>query len=700
MGFRDMSLKSAYKSSEDDVLSAFYIPCLSLAVKYDRLTGFFSSSSFSLVAEGLLSFVEQKGHMRLICSPELQSNDIEVLRKSPEELDSIVSERMVRAMEHADASELQRDHLMVLAYMLAQGLLEVKLAVPTGHPTVLPSTIDITSVGMFHEKIGILEDVRGDVVSFSGSINESATAWLENAEDFKVFRSWVSEQEAYQAPDRRHFCDLWDNTAEGVRVMSLPDAVRLDMLTRAPMELDIQFLRTKYESPRPSRVVEPQGPPELYNYQKDAVHAWVQADRRGIFEMATGTGKTFTALACVFSAAETAKPLFVAIAVPQQHLASQWKTELGKFRPTQPTIEVDAANPDWRKEVFRSFNSLSQGIGGLTIVIGTYASLSSPDFTRILERVAPNITCFLLADEVHRAGASRYRQALNPRYELRLGLSATPTRWFDEEGTATVTEYFDKIVFQFPLEKALQEINPRTHHTFLVGFDYYPYRTILSDRERHEYIALTMQIRKIMLAAGENPSQALDLLLFKRARIVKDAVGKIPVLETILDTLPSQFSRTIIYLTEKQMEPVAATLRARRVTYHRFTMSEGTRPSTEFNGTSERDYLLRKLADGTLRVLLAIKCLDEGVDIPPARIAILMASSSSPVEHIQRLGRILRPFANKDHATIYDIIVDSGVRPDSDEGRYIVSLEKKERQRFGEIAVLARNGGYALSELG
>ncbi len=699
MGLRDLDLKSAYKSTDDDVLADFYVPCLSLAAKYDRLTGFFSSSSFSLVAEGLVGFVERRGRMRLICSPELQPNDIEVLKRSPEDLGSIVSERMMSAMAHADAHELQRDHLMVLAYMLSQELLEIRLAIPIGHADDLPSDSAKNSVGVFHEKIGILEDSRGDIVSFSGSINESATAWLENAEDFKVFRSWVPEQAVYQMPDQRHFSDLWDDRARGVSVLSLPDAVRLDMLRRAPAELDIEFLRRKYEVPRSCRVLEPEGPPKLYDYQRDAVDSWLWAGRRGIFEMATGTGKTFTALACVLSAAEVAKPLFVAIVVPQQHLASQWKSELARFLPAQPTIEVDATNPSWRKEVYRSLTALSQNAGKLVVAIGTYASLSSPDFTRLLEKAAANTKCLILADEVHRAGASVYRQALHPRYEYRLGLSATPTRWFDEEGTAAVTEYFTQVVFEFPLEKALQEINPRTHRTFLVGFDYYPYRTVLSDPERHEYVDLTKRLQKMMSAVGEDHSEALDLLLFKRARIIKNAEGKILVLETILDTLPRQFSHTIIYVTEKQMEPVAALLRARRVAYHRFTMSEGTRPSPEFNGTSERDYLLRKFADGSLRVLLAIKCLDEGVDIPPARIGIFMASSSSPVEHIQRLGRVLRPYPDKDHAAIYDIIVDSGVRPNSDEGRYIVSLEKKERQRFGEIAVLACNGGYALSRL-
>jgi len=698
MGLRDLDLKSAYKSSEDDVLMDFYVPCLAHAVQYDRLAGYFSSSAFSVVAEGLLSFIEGRGRIRLICSPELQLDDIEILTKSPEELDALASNRMIQAMEYANASDLQRDHLMVLAYMLAQDLLEVKLAVPTGHLDDASIAAGVNGVGIFHEKIGVLTDSEGDIVSFSGSINESATAWLENAEDFKVFRSWIADQKLYQEPDRRHFDALWNNTADGVRVFSLPEAVKRNMLQRAPAELDIPSLRAKYEVRRAHGVAENLAPPVLYAYQRDAVQAWLDAGRQGILEMATGTGKTFTALACVDAVRKRDGRVLCVVAAPLAHLVAQWRGESLKFFPGFAPIICDSSNPRWPAQLANAALDVSQGVRSCAMAIGTYASLSSPGLTAMKWTRMPNVPLMLVGDEAHRAGASIYRKALLPTATMRLALSATPVRWFDEPGTTFINEYFGSTVYSFPLDRAISEVNPSTGRTYLVPFEYQPVFAELSDTQQKDYAQITLRLVR-MAQSAQADDEAFKLLAIQRARIIKNAAAKQDTLASILDSIGSRVEHLLVYCTEKQAGWVRDQLFARNIHFSMFTMEQGTKPSPEFGGLSEREYLLKQFASGAIQALVAIKCLDEGVDVPPARISILLASSSSPIEHIQRLGRILRPFPGKHRAIVYDALVQTTTDSDANQSALLKSVESTERRRYEELARIALNGAQALAEI-
>ena len=696
MGLRDLDLKSAYKSSEDDVLMDFYVPCLAQAVQYDRLAGYFSSSAFSVVAEGLLSFIEGRGRMRLICSPELQLDDIEILTKSPEELDALASNRMIQAMEYANASDLERDHLMVLAYMLVQDLLEVKLAVPAGRLDDTSITGGVNGVGIFHEKIGVLTDSEGDMVSFSGSINESATAWLENAEDFKVFRSWIADQKPYQEPDRRHFDALWNNTADGVRVFSLPEAVKRNMLQRAPAELDISSLRAKYEVRRAHGVAEKPGPPLLFSNQLDAMKAWRDSGGHGILEMATGTGKTLAALGCLMKTSRICGGLTCAIAVPQSHLVEQWMRQLKLFFPDVEPIVVDSANPQWVSELSARCLDVRTKVRKLAIAVGTYSSLSSATAVNILVAASKSHSVMLIADEVHRAGALVFRRVLHDSISLRLGLSATPVRWFDETGTNLVSEYFGGVVYTFDLSRALTEVNPATGHTYLVSFEYFPHFCEMNGSERQRYLALTRQLVKAMHSGA--PDEQTQQLIFARSRLVKNTASKQPLLCSMLDEIRERglCHHLIVYCTERQMADASQALLERRISFSPFTMRQGTKPSRAFGGRSEREHILDAFAAGKIQALLAIKCLDEGVDVPPARTCIMMASGTSPIEHIQRLGRILRPYPGKTVANVFDLLVDPGTSG-CDDSAMLSGIEKRERSRYEEIALLARNGGQALS---
>jgi len=268
-----------------------------------------------------------------------------------------------------------------------------------------------------------------------------------------------------------------------------------------------------------------------------------------------------------------------------------------------------------------------------------------------------NFHIFLIADEVHWLGAEKSRRGLIEEYDFRLGLSATPKRWFDDLGTQIMYDYFGDVVFEFSLKDAITKINPVTGYTYLTSYRYIPYFVSLTDDELDEYFEKTKSIaQRYSQANDDEKDNILESLLFRRADIIKNASKKYSALEHILDKLGRDVEHTIIYCTPQQIDKVMEIVNQRGLMAHRFTMEEGTTPNEKYNGLSEREYILQKFAEGEYQVLVAMKCLDEGVDVPPAKIAILMASSGNPREYIQQIGRVIRRYPNKSEATIYDII--------------------------------------------
>jgi superfamily II DNA or RNA helicase len=314
----------------------------------------------------------------------------------------------------------------------------------------------------------------------------------------------------------------------------------------------------------------------------------------------------------------------------------------------------------------------------------------------------PNIPGFLIADEVHGIGSPYQRRGLNNRYNLRLGLSATPRRFFDDVGTTTLLNYFGETVYQFTLEDALKKINPATNDFYLTQYRYYPIFIKLTGDDLDEYIA---QSKKIALAYSycqnqEEKELILTQLLNKRANIIKNAKGKYSKLTEIIKSFSRSQQWIIIYCTPQQIDHIMKQLLQFQYTVHRFTMEEATTPDKRFGNISEREYILKKFAEGEYQILVAMKILDEGVDVPPARIAILMASSGNPREYIQRIGRVIRKYPGKNEASIYDVIV---VPSNADLPPELKDLEKKifekQLQRCEYIAKIAINNSQALKEL-
>ena len=431
-------------------------------------------------------------------------------------------------------------------------------------------------------------------------------------------------------------------------------------------------------------------------YQSEAVEAWMQEEGQGVLHMATGTGKTVTSLLAGARLVELQEGrLALIVAAPYQHLVDQWVTELNEFGVTP--IRAYQSRNSWTDTAVSQFTEFSSGARDVVAVVTTHATFGSKHFQKVLQRVDGSQT-LLIADEVHHLGAPHLRQHLPNAIRARLGLSATPHRWYDEEGTGAIMDYFSNgVVYEFGLEEAIA-------NGYLSEYYYVPHIVHLTDEESEDYIALSRAIgKRIGSVSGDigdvdlQEDEQLQQLLFKRARMIGTAENKLAKLRSLVQRT-GDIHHTLVYCsdgqihtegeaTKRQLDAVTEMLgKELGLKTHKFTYEED-------QGTRER--LLEDFEDGTLDALVAIRCLDEGVDVPATETAFVLASSSNPRQFVQRRGRILRPHPSKEHAIIHDFIV----APPSDirlgESESIFNLERrlvqKELQRASTFADCAKN---------
>jgi len=700
MNFREILVKKAYSSDTDDILQDFYIPVLAAATEYRRIAGFFSSTSLAIAAKGIVGLILNGGTMQLIVSPKLTHQDLEVLMKSNLEPKDFFEQRMLEEIDKLE-DRLVSDHVRALGWMVANNKLQIRVAIGNYGDAKAISDQDEQHMGLFHQKVGILTDAENNILTFSGSINETASGWLDNIEEFKVFRSWESPECDYVNADLTKFNKFWNNLSLRVKVFTIPEAVKNRLVELAPDDISQTALWEWYQ--RKSKSIRATRKVALYRHQEQAVASWVEHGMRGIFEMATGTGKTFAAIACVQRALSRYERLVIIIACPLQHLVKQWEREIAAYGLTVQCTVADSTNPHWKSKVTDSLLDISIGHQSTLIILTTHRTLSSDMFLNIIAKTSSEVGIMLLVDEVHGIGAEKSQKGLLQMFDLRLGLSATPRRWFDSPGTQAIYEYFGDIVFEFGLREAVSTINPATSMTYLSPYRYIPIFVSPTTDEMDQYYEATNSIIRMYHSQRREKKKddILENLIFRRANIVKNVKAKFGALETLLKNMGPDIRWTIIYCTPQQIDDVMNLIDHMGITYkHRFTMDEGTAAESRYGGISERDYILKKFANGDYHILVAMKCLDEGVDIPQARRAILMASSGNPREYIQRIGRVIRQYPGKEEATIYDFIV----RPDfANLPKELIEIEKKildkELKRSMEIAQIAINNAEAVKML-
>lgn len=561
-------------------------------------------------------------------------------------VDQILAARLLEEVRGVLRDEVLSEPARVLAALVARGVLELQIAV------LRETDVRAAQGRIFHDKLGIFRDDAGNTVIFKGSMNETwkRLAADGNLESVDVAASWMGARDLERTrSEEQYFSELWTNRYPTLTVRPFPDVARKELVQAAAPDCDAaieELLNNKSRGSSPDtrgRTLRP--------HQAAGLASWVANDRRGILEFATGSGKTFTAITAIRDTLQQHKDVVIVI-VPDQVLFAQWHKELTETTADfQPLIlRAGAGHNAWRENL----GMWTAPGERARIVLVTVQTAASDDFR---QRLTAGNHLMLVADEVHRLGSPWNRNLLDERlFGARLGLSATPERAGDPVGTAALLDYFRDILEpRYTLDDAVRD-------GVLTRYFYRPHPVQLTDQELAQWQALSAELARLNgRAARENAApdlqERIKRLLIRRARIVKHADAKIPL---ALDVLRGEYrrgQRWIVYCEDlAQLNIVSQALLAagiQNLPFH--SKMEGDRVET-----------LRWL-DVRGGVLVAIKCLDEGVDIPSVTHALILASSKNPREFIQRRGRVLRTASNKALAYVHDAIVSPPPRLPGDQ---------------------------------
>lgn len=690
MSLQDVELKSEYRSLIDNVAKDFYIPLLKQAVIYKRAVGFFSSSSLVEISKGIMGLVRNGGTIQLIASPRLSDEDVEAMKKGYELREKIIENALLREL-HGVNTEIEQDRLNLLASLIADGILDIKIAL----------TEKNDEIGMYHEKMGIIADSEGNKVAFSGSMNESATAMTINYETIDVFCSWRGEQDRVILKENA-FTSIWNNTEPSIVTIDFP-SVKEEIIKQYRKGSIIdpdkkEFGDDVYFSPKPATCwIRKPDNVKFYDYQIDAMISWENEEYRGIFDMATGTGKTYTALGALEVLSNKMKSnLGIFIVCPYQHLVEQWVTDIKAFGIT-PLICYSGY--DWKKKFKSMLSDFRLGVVQNFCVVTTNSTFATDYMQKEIDKLKGNVC--LVVDEAHNFGAKKQLGCMKEVFKYRLALSATLERHHDDEGTQKLKDYFGNKCIEYPLSRAIKEDK-------LTPYYYYPIPIYLDDDELEAYNELTEKIIKILQnSKKDEPMPKLaETLLIKRARIIAGARNKLKALYEIIKEQYVTENQILIYCGATTVENSSYIegkvdedeKRQIEIVVDMLGNNLGMRVSkfTSEENAAEREMIKENFADGTmLQALVAIRCLDEGVNIPGIRTAFILASSTNPKEYIQRRGRVLRKAPNKPFAKIYDFItLPRNIDEPMYSNNYLnseYSLIRREYERMEDFASLAEN---------
>lgn len=607
-------------------------------------------------------FARHAGKARWITSPILSPNDWDALRLGEEARhDSVLYRVLERNLDRLE-QDLNENTLSALAWMIADRIIEFRLAIPRGKLE-----------GDFHDKFGVFTDADGNQVSFNGSYNDSIQG-LRNYESIKVFMSWKLEYAELVKYDAERFERLWCNEDPNILTFDIPEAIykRIIRLRKSERPYNSQSGLIERTLARPTSIV-------LRDYQKDAIEAWFSNECRGFLEMATGAGKTITALEASTQLYRREKRLAIIIACPFQHLVDQWDDESKPFG--YRSILAYQNKNSWIDELNHEILAYNAGDQPYLSVITTHTTFISDGFQKSIARLQGST--LLIADEAHHLGAEQTRAWLPEKIPFRLALSATPDRWFDNEGTVALHKYFGETVFSFPLEKAIG--------VCLTPYYYHPHLVELTSDELGVYQQMSQRIARLFGRKDQKSQDRLKLLLIQRADLLNKASNKLPCLSDLVDR-ENDMKHTLFYCAPEQINDVSQFL----------GMEKGLMISqfTNRESMNQRRELLSGFAEGRWQALVAMHCLDEGVDVPNTKTAYILASSGNPREFIQRRGRILRKAPGKEFATIHDMIAVPPLGSQNDSGMTAINSERSiirhELIRFKEFANLALNKHQAL----
>lgn len=649
---QELHLNKSYISYGNDTISESLIkPCLRVAKRYRRSTGFFSSSVIDIMLDGIVSLVRSGGKIQLVTSQHLSDADIEAIKIGYSKRHEVIENSFLISFEE-EVEKLDDSNLEILSELVARGIMDVKVAVTKG-------------LGIYHDKFGIIEDTAGNRIAFFGSSNSTEYGYTQNYEKVRIARSWVDNESTTVDDEVREFDSLWDSTNPFVDVYDFREAIKKCIL----------YVISKREANRKQKAV------VLRSYQEEAINAWEQNGYRGFFVMATGTGKTWTAIYAAERIQQHEKTIIV-ICAPYKHLVQQWYEDVKKVFIKSRIIKVSSENPIWEQEIREEIIRSKHYPDNQIVIISTIMSFNKERFENVLS--TSNSKRLLIVDEAHRF--TTRPDWLLEKYDYLLGLSATPFTGVNTAIGEELMAWFGGRVYNLPIEYALAK-------GYLVPYSYHPIYVNATEDEETEFVAVVRRMAACFNSQGVLINLEEFIKLRRRQlRIISMAEEKIRLMDSILDKVTDK-DHFICYCGDGHLfDDEGNELRHIQYVKRRLD-AHGYRPAqfTASENMVKRMDIVERFNSGDLSALAAIRCLDEGINIPSIKSALILSSNDNLREFVQRRGRILRKHDGKKSARIFDVIV----LPSTATPRIAVI----EFRRYYEYARLATNADELLREM-
>lgn len=677
----------------------FCLQALSNSIKLELGLGYFSSASFNVLAVGMARFIVNGGTMNLYINKYVSKEDYELLKGLHD--NKFDDEITLQFKTLKETLESRNEHFFqCLAYLIQKKRINVKIVV-------------LSNGGVPHEKYGIFTDEIGNKIYFNGSMNMTANAILSNLETVECTCSWRGDDSRDKVLSfESHFHKVWNGDCEGVSIFEAKHFCT-EVLTTYPNQdpeqllmREEEFLKTIEKKENKNAANSPHFPKKYIDgalpYQEEAYNAWIANNRMGIFSMATGTGKTVTSLNCVLHEFQIDGFYHLLILVPTLDLVEQWVGELQNFN-FKKVLCVSSLNPSWRHELVDLSQRIKRGKKIINFaIISTYDSFVNRDFQLLLPSISGHM--ILIADEAHNIGGNLVTKCFRSlQIQRRIALSATPERIYDDDEAEGIGPFFnDKYpyTYSFPMSKAINDGR-------LCRYYYYPKIAYLNNEEMELYSYYTMKLVALWdehKKCFSNQKEA-EIIRMNRRRIIHKCDDKLRVYSEILREIGEErLKYTFVYAPQGKYAKVGkdtvSLSEEDDISFIQKLLDETKRvypklycnTFTSKDNKETRSTLLKAFGDGTLDVLLAMKCLDEGVDVPRAEIGIFTASTGNPREFIQRRGRLLRKHNEKKYSYIYDIIViPDTISRESSFSTMESNLVKSELKRVAYFATLAQN---------
>lgn len=644
MSYRDLKIEHSYISRGDNnIADSFLNPVLKCTKEYKRSVGFFSSGVLETITDGALSLARNGGSIKLIASPKLSEEDVEAINLGYEQKNQKLSDSFTRDFVR-EVEKLNDMRLQLLCDLIRKGVLDIKIAITE-------------DTGIYHDKLGVMKDFDGNTLVFYGSSNSSYAGYRSNYEKIRVSKGWEPGFQEIVADEELEFDNLWKGLNPFVKVQDY---------TKTAEENLLKIIKNRASIPKNTGI-------KLRDYQKEAIEAWVKNNYHGFYVMATGTGKTWTA---IYSAKELVKthPCMIVICAPYKHLVKQWSEDVQNAFPNARIILVSSENQGWDKQITNEIIRCKYESNTQLIIISTIISFKMQKFDDVIQKYKGDR--LLIVDEAHRF-TSRSEE-LHTTYKYMLGLSATPFSGTSAAKGNELMRFFGGQVFRLPIEDALER-------GFLVPYYYYPIYVHATDEEESKFNKYTKTIPGCFRDGICINPDLLVKTLRNRLRVISMAEEKQTKIRTIISSV-TETDHFVVYCGDGKLYDDSTGEELRHIQSIKRILSEFDYKASQFTATenmAERMELVDSFNKGEISALAAIRCLDEGINIPSIKSALILSSNDDYREFVQRRGRILRTYKEKKSAKIYDVIV----LPKSDMRQWAII----ELRRFHEYARLALN---------